>query len=127
MAEVSRILSRRTKRLPKRMIEYLKQNRYGRATFLPLTAYEKQQEFLRARQALKEPGVIGLADTLVTGGESYRISVHQLLGRTVVVDHDRSCGGIARKYQYTLRIVTLEGESLKSGRFHDRWCFPKQQ
>ena len=47
------------------MIGYLKQNRYGRATFLPLTAIHGGQGFARA-EALREPGVIGTADKLVT-------------------------------------------------------------
>ena len=49
----------------KRLIQYLKQNRFGRVTFLPLTAVRNVQEF-KNLQALKEPGVIGLAHTPVS-------------------------------------------------------------
>ena len=48
----------------KRMIAYLKQNKFGRATFLPLSAIGNGNGF-RQQDALKEKGVIGLAHTLV--------------------------------------------------------------
>ena len=65
--------------------------------------------------ALKEQGVIGLADTLVTAESTYRTLLSQLLGRTLVVDTIDHAIAIARKYRHTLRIVTLEGESLSPG------------
>ena len=54
----------------KQMISYLKQNRYGRATFLPLTSVDGKGNF-KNTEALKEPGVIGLANTLVKTEEKY--------------------------------------------------------
>ena len=66
-------------------------------------------------KALKEEGVIGLADTLVTAESTYRTLLSQLLGRTLVVDTIDHAIVIARKYRHTLRIVTLEGESLSPG------------
>ena len=66
------------------MIEYLKKNRYGRATFLPLT--NMRSSSFQNPAALKEEGVIGLADTLVTAESTYRTLLSQLLGRTLVVD-----------------------------------------
>ena len=98
----------------KQMIAYLKQNRYGRVTFLPLTAVRNPQEF-RQPQVLKEPGVLGLAHTLVQADARYADICAQLLGRTVVVDHIDHAVALQRKYKYTLRIVTLEGESLNPG------------
>lgn len=53
----------------KQMISYLKQNRYGRATFLPLTSVDGKGNF-KNTDALKEPGVIGLANTLVKTEEN---------------------------------------------------------
>lgn len=98
----------------KRLIAYLKQNRYGRVTFLPLTAVKNPQIFQK-EQALKEPGVIGLAHTLVETEERYRNIMSQLLGRTVVVDQIDHAIALQRKYHYSLRIVTLEGESMNPG------------
>ena len=93
----------------KHLIEFLKKNRYGRATFLPLTNMKKNSFSTPA--ALKEAGVIGLADTLVEAEAQYRVLLSQLLGRTLVVDHIDHAIAIAQKYHHTLRIVTLEGES----------------
>ena len=93
----------------KHLIEFLKKNRYGRATFLPLTNMKKNSFSTPA--ALKEAGVIGLADTLVEAEAQYRVLLSQLLGRTLVVDHIDHAIAIAQKYHHTLRIVTL-GENL---------------
>lgn len=97
----------------KNMIEYLKKNRYGRATFLPLT--NMRNSTFQTEAALREVGVIGLADTLVSAEETYRTLLSQLLGRTLVVDTIDHAIAIGRKYRHTLRIVTLEGESLSPG------------
>ena len=70
----------------KRMIAYLKQNKYGRATFLPLTSMQGGAE-LRQIDALKETGVIGLAHTLVHVEERFLGLAKQLLGRTIVVEN----------------------------------------
>ena len=98
----------------KRMITYLKQNRYGRATFLPLTSVGKKKQQIN-ENALKEPGVLGLGDTLVHTDARFAGVASYLLGRTYVVDHIDHAIALARKYQYSLRIVTLEGESLNPG------------
>ena len=97
----------------KHMIEFLKKNRYGRATFLPLTNM-RRSSFTNGA-ALREPGVIGLADTLVEADETYHTLLSQILGRTLVVDTIDHAIAIGRKYNHSLRIVTLEGESLSPG------------
>ena len=97
----------------KYLIEFLKRNRYGRATFLPLTNMRKSSFTNGA--ALKEAGVIGTADTLVESDAAYRTLLSQLLGRTLVVDTIDHAIAIGRKYNHSLRIVTLEGESLSPG------------
>ncbi len=90
----------------KQMISYLKQNRYGRATFLPLTSVDGKGNF-KNTDALKEPGVIGLANTLEDGGKicwSDRLSARQS-------DRDgeyRLCDQAGEKNRYSLHIVTLE-------------------
>ena len=98
----------------KRMIDFLKKNKFGRATFLPLTSVGLRGGFTD-NGALKEPGVIGLASTLVQADKQYEGLVRYLLGRVVVADTIDHAVALARKYRYSLRIVTLEGELLSLG------------
>ena len=98
----------------KKMIAYLKQNRYGRATFLPLTSVNGRDHF-KNPEVLKEEGVIGLANTLVVTDARYEGIFAYLLGRVVVVNDIDRAVALAKKYRYTLSIVTLEGESLSPG------------
>lgn len=98
----------------KRMIDFLKKNKFGRATFLPLTSVGLRGGFTD-NGALKERGVIGLASTLVQADQQYEGLVRYLLGRVVVADTIDHAVALARKYRYSLRIVTLEGELLSPG------------
>lgn len=98
----------------KRMIKYLKDNRLGRATFLPLTSITHPQEF-KNPEALKEKGVIGMADEVVQIEDKYRNVAKAMLGRIVVVDNVDNAVKIARKFDYGIRMVTLEGELLVPG------------
>ncbi len=98
----------------KRMIEFLKRGKYGRATFLPLTAIGRKGN-AGNKDAVKEPGILGVASTLVRTEEKYRALVEYLLGRTLVADNMDHAIAAARKYHHSLRIVTLEGESLSPG------------
>ena len=98
----------------KKMIAYLKENRAGRATFLPLTSVIHPQEF-KTPEVLEEKGVIGMADELVATDKKYRNVAKAMLGRIVVVDHVDNAVRIARKYDYSIRMVTIEGELLVPG------------
>ncbi len=98
----------------KRMIAFLKQTRSGRATFLPLTSITNPQEF-KNPDSLKEKGVIGMADALVSTDQKYKNVAKAMLGRIVVVDNVDNAVRIARKYDYGIRMVTLEGELLVPG------------
>lgn len=98
----------------KKMITFLKENRFGRATFLPLTSVKNRYPF-KQEQALMEPGVIGLASTLVKTEEKFYDLVESLLGKIVIVDTIDNGIFLAKKYHYSMRIVTLEGESLNTG------------
>ena len=100
--------------IAKILIEYLKENRYGRATFLPLTSVHNRNNSIK-QQVLNEKGVIGVASSLVKFQDLYKGIIEHLLGRIVVVDTIDNGIALARNYQYTLRIVTLEGESLSPG------------
>ena len=98
----------------KRMIGYLKKAKAGRATFLPLTSITRPQEF-KNPEALKEEGVIGMADELVKIDKKYRNVAKAMLGRIVVIDNVDHAVKIARKFDYGIRMVTLEGELLVPG------------
>lgn len=98
----------------KRMINFLKKNKFGRATFLPLTAI-KAYGGMSHPEALKEPGALGIADSLVKVSPEYKELAGFLLGRTLVVDHIDHGIAIAKKYRQSIRIVTLEGELINSG------------
>ena len=98
----------------KKMIEFLKKNHFGRATFLPLTSIAKPQAF-KISDALKEKGVIGLANTLVQTEVKYENVAKTMLGRILVIDHIDNAVKIAKKYNYSIRMVTLEGEMLVPG------------
>ena len=98
----------------KKMISFLKREKAGRATFLPLTSITKPQEF-KNPEALDEPGVIGMADELVQIDAKYQNVAKAMLGRIVVVDHVDHAVKIARKFDYGVRMVTLEGELLVPG------------
>ncbi|MGN0158083.1 MAG: chromosome segregation protein SMC [Brotaphodocola sp.] len=98
----------------KTLIEYLKKNKFGRVTFLPLTSIGQKGGF-QQQDALREAGVIGLASDLVHVKPEYKVLANYLLGRVVVADTIDHAIALARKYKYTLRIVTLEGELLSAG------------
>lgn len=98
----------------KKMISFLKQNRLGRATFLPLTSVTgKSQE--KNEKFLTETGVIGFANTLVQADTKYEGVLSYLLGRVLAVDTIDHAIALAKKSGYSLHLVTLEGEYLSPG------------
>ena len=99
----------------KKMVNYLKENKLGRATFLPLTSITSKVLGQGQEQAAKEQGVIGYAHTLVKVEKEYEELVKYLVGRILVVNTMDNALALAKKYNYTLRIVTLEGEQLNPG------------
>ncbi len=103
-----------TETTAKEAIEYLKRGKFGRATFLPLSSIANKTGFSNER-VLTEKGVIGLACDLVQIKKEWENIAKYLLGRIVVADTIENALLIARKYNYTLRIVTLEGELLNAG------------
>ncbi len=98
----------------KKMISFLKQNKFGRATFLPLTSIFVKGKFSNT-EVLRETGVIGLASTLVKVDKQFETLIEYLLGKTLVVDHIDNAIKIARKYHQSIRIVTVDGEQINPG------------
>jgi chromosome segregation protein len=103
-----------TEQTAKQSIEYLKKNRFGRVTFLPLNSIGQNGGFTKP-EVLREPGVIGLGSDLVQVAPEYDVLAKYLLGRVVVAETIDHALALARKYKYSLRIVTLEGELLNAG------------
>lgn len=98
----------------KELIAYLKDNKLGRATFLPITSVSGKNTY-ESEPCMKEKGVIGLACNLVRVDFEYTKLAKYLLGKILVVDNIDNGLAIAKKYKYSLRIVTLEGEQLNPG------------
>ena len=98
----------------KKLIEYLKVNKFGRATFLPLTTVKAKGDFPN-NQALKEKGAIGAANELISADKKFEELLKNLVGKVLVVDNIDNAMSISRKYNNSLRIVTLEGELLSPG------------
>ncbi|MDD6340202.1 MAG: chromosome segregation protein SMC [Butyrivibrio sp.] len=96
----------------KEMIQYLKENRYGRATFLPLNNVSGR---VPKEDLSREKGFIGYASELVDNDSKYDNLVSYLLGRCVVADNIDNAIALNRKYRQSLKIVTLEGELLNPG------------
>ena len=97
----------------KRAIAYLKDNRAGRATFLPLTSI-KAKEFTEKGLDNCE-GYIDLASNLVKCDKKYEEIVESLLGRTAVVENIDDAVSMAKKYSYRFKIVTLDGQVMNAG------------
>ncbi|MDD7402855.1 MAG: chromosome segregation protein SMC [Butyribacter sp.] len=98
----------------KALIAHLKANKYGRATFLPLTTVKAKPVSLSGN-ILSEPGVIGMASSLVSVEDRFSELIEYLLGRFVVVDHIDHAIALAKKYHHTMRIVTKEGDLINPG------------
>ena len=98
----------------KTAIEYLKRNRLGRVTFLPVSSVKGRT--LENRSAVEGcAGYIGLASELVSCEARFDGIIKNLLGRCVVVDSMDHAIAMSRKFSYKFRVVTLEGELLNTG------------
>ena len=99
----------------KRMIEYLRANRFGRATFLPISSVRGRTLSAQERSVLSMPGCVGLASELVEFDPKYQGVIDNLLGRTVVAENLAAGIPIQRAGRYQFRLVTLEGDVMHSG------------
>ena len=97
------------------MIAYLRQNKLGRATFLPMSTISGRTLSQQERQVLSMPGCVGVASELVDYDPQYRGIVENLLGRTVVAENLDYGIEIMRRGRQAFRLVTLEGDVMHSG------------
>lgn len=91
-------------------IEVLKRNKMGSITFLPINSLRARLLTAEQSNALKEKGVLGLACDLIEYDKAYDSVFKNLLGSTIVCDTYDNANLISKKYNRSIRIVTLEGE-----------------
>lgn len=99
----------------KLLIEFLKKNKLGRATFLPISSIKGRSFNQFEKKKLEMPGVLGIAADMVKYEEEYKNIIYHLLGRIVIVDDMNTAIKLAKASNYEFRIVTLEGELISPG------------
>jgi chromosome segregation protein len=100
----------------KKAINYLKEKHLGRATFLPITSIKPRMLDTNTQKRLSdENGYLGVASDMVQCDPKFKDIIHNILGRTVIVE-DLDVGiAISRKFGFSFRVVTIEGEVLNQG------------
>ncbi|CIN95810.1 chromosome segregation protein SMC [Streptococcus pseudopneumoniae] len=97
-------------------IDFLKRNRYGRATFLPLTTIKARTISSQNQDAIaSSPGFLGMADELVTFDTRLEAIFKNLLATTAIFDTVEHARAAARQVRYQVRMVTLDGTELRTG------------
>ena len=91
----------------KKLVEHLRKNNLGRASFLPISSVKgKKLDKIKSN----ENGIVGIASDLVKYNKKYEQIILNLLGRTVIVDNMNTAIKVAKQNGYTFRIVTTEGD-----------------
>ncbi len=96
----------------KTLINYLKETRLGRATFLPITTVKPRSLTPLEKTYLNSVGCFGIASSLVKADSVYKPVIESLLGSTVIVDTLDNATNLAKRAGFSFRIVTLEGDVL---------------
>ena len=97
-------------------IDFLKRNRAGRATFLPLTTIKARSISGQNQDVIaSSPGFLGMADELVTFAAQHEAIFKNLLATTAIFDTVEHARDAARKVRYQVRMVTLDGTELRTG------------
>ena len=97
-------------------IDFLKRNRSGRATFLPLTTIKARSISSQNQDVIaSSPGFLGMADELVTFDAKHEAIFKNLLATTAIFDTVEHARDAARKVRYQVRMVTLDGTELRTG------------
>ena len=92
------------------LVDVLKTNRYGRATFLPVTSFKPREIESQYLPLLSRPGCFGVATDAVTVDPAFDSVISGLLGSTVIVDNMETAIALAKSSGYAFRIVTLDGD-----------------
>ncbi len=97
-------------------IQFLKQRRAGRATFLPISIIKSRSLPDNVKYTIKErEGVVGIASELVEVSSKFKTIIENILGTTIVTDNLYQAQQLAKELQYRYRIVTLDGEIVNAG------------
>ena len=97
-------------------IDFLKRNRFGRATFLPLTTIKARTISSQNQDAIAaSTGFLGMADELVTFDNRLEAIFKNLLATTAIFDTVEHARAAARQVRYQVRMVTLDGTELRTG------------
>ena len=94
----------------KKLIAYLKQNNYGRATFLPISAMKPRNLSMFERDIAGTKGAYGVASKLISYDKKVSAIFENLLGGTVIVDNLVTAVNLAKQTRYGFKIVTLDGD-----------------
>ena len=94
----------------KDLIAYLKYNKFGRVTFLPITGVKERYMPQSILSKLSMKGVCGVASELIDFDEKYRKVFSSLLGSTLIVDNIDNAVEFSRATGYQVKIVTLDGD-----------------
>ena len=99
-----------------KVIDFLKRNRAGRATFLPLTTIKARTISSQNQDAIAtSPGFLGMADELVSFDKRLEAIFKNLLATTAIFDTVEHARAAARQVRYQVRMVTLDGTELRTG------------
>lgn len=96
-------------------IEYLKNIKGGRATFLPLSSIKPRYLDQQKDELLLEAGVIGIASDIIKYDSMYDNIIKNLLGKVIIVDNLENAILFSKKYNYMYRLVTLDGDLINAG------------
>lgn len=102
----------------KKLVEHLRKNNLGRATFLPIASISGKKLDKLDDKGIE--GVIGIASDLIKTDKKYENIIISLLGRTVIVDDMEHAIELAKQNHYTFKIVTLKGDIINSYRRYYR-------
>jgi len=97
------------------IINYLKENKIGRVTFLPITSVTERSLRNNEYQYLDELGVIGTADELIENDALFDPVVKNLLGRTIIVEDIKDGFRVAKRSNNSIKIVSLDGDIINPG------------
>lgn len=97
------------------IIEYLKKNKIGRVTFLPINMLQERSLNKTEQEILKDPSVINTADMLVNTNAKFDSVIKHLLGRIVIVDNLNNGFKISKRLGNSIKIVTLQGDVINAG------------
>ena len=99
----------------KYLISFLRDNKYGRATFLPVSSVKSRRLSQKEREVINMEGCRGIASEQVSCESKYQGILDNLLGRVVIADDMDSAVRMARRFTYSFRIVTLQGDMVNPG------------